>query len=81
MSSKTISITKQVYEDLAKAKSPRESFSEEITKLLRRKGRLNECAGLWSWMSEIEATGIKKAIGQCKERSRQQWKKRIGAIA
>ena len=77
MASKTISITEEVYDELTKAKSLDQSFSQEIKSLLARKGRLTECAGLWSWMSAKEAEEIKTAISKSKEYSRKRWKQRI----
>ena len=77
MASKTISITEEVYDELIKAKPTYQSFSQEIKSLLARKGRLSECAGLWSWMSAKEAEAIKIAITKSKEYSQKQWKKRI----
>jgi len=34
------------------------------------KTRLSECAGLWSWMTEKEASEIEKAIRRRRELSR-----------
>lgn len=61
---KTISISDEVYNLLLNLKLEGESFSDTIARLARR-GKLGECAGLWSDMSaeefkEIEE-GIKKA--------------------
>ena len=46
MASKTISVKGDVYKLLAKEKLDGESFSETITRLIRTRGRMSECAGL-----------------------------------
>ena len=48
MATKTISIIEDVYNELAKLKFSRESFSEEINRIIKVKGKITECAGLWS---------------------------------
>ena len=45
MATKIISI---IYNELAKLKLPKESFSEEINRIIKVKGKITECAGLWS---------------------------------
>ncbi|MCS4542458.1 MAG: antitoxin VapB family protein [Euryarchaeota archaeon] len=67
MTSKTISITKEVYELLLKLKLKGESFSETIARLAKKGGKLSECAGLWSDMSEEEIQEIKTGIKQMRK--------------
>jgi len=62
MVSKTISVTEEVFKLLARMKLPGESFSQAIKRLVRR-GRISECAGLWSDMSEDELEEIRRNIG------------------
>ena len=51
-----------VYELLVRYKKPDESFSEELRRLVPKKGNIMECAGLWKHMSDKEAEDIKKTI-------------------
>ncbi|MBI2583082.1 MAG: hypothetical protein HYW25_00305 [Candidatus Aenigmarchaeota archaeon] len=38
--------------------------------IAHRKGRMSDCAGLWSWMSDREAEEIKKSIEKRRALSR-----------
>jgi len=66
MATKNISITEDVYDELSKLKGPEESFSDELRRLTKGKGKISECAGLWSkWMTkddidEIEANIVER---------------------
>ena len=62
MGTKTISIMEDVYELLSKNKKPNESFSQELRRLVPKKGNIMECAGLWAHMSDKEAEDMKKYI-------------------
>ena len=62
MGTKTISIMGDVYELLVKNKNPNESFSEELRRLVPKKGNIMECAGLWAHMNDKEAEDMKKHI-------------------
>lgn len=63
MATKTISITEDVYGELVKLKRPEESFSAELRRLAAGKGKISECAGLWSnWMTKKEIESIEKNI-------------------
>ena len=62
MGTKTISIMDDVYELLVRYKKPDESFSEELRRLVPKKGNIMECAGLWKHMGDKEAEDIKKTI-------------------
>jgi len=62
MGTKTISIMDDVYELLARQKKPDESFSEEIRRLVPKKGNIMDCAGLWAHMSDKESEEMKKYI-------------------
>lgn len=69
MATKTLTILEEVYHELVKLKKEDESFSEELQRLLQQKGKISECAGLWSWMSKKESAGIEKAIQKRRELS------------
>ena len=62
MGTKTISIMDDVYELLARQKKPDESFSDEIRRLVPKKGNIMDCAGLWAHMSDKESEEMKKYI-------------------
>jgi len=51
---KTITITEEAYEALAREKRANESFSEVIARLTRETGRLRDCYGAWK-MDDEEA--------------------------
>ena len=62
MGTKTITIMNDVYELLARNKRKDESFSEELRRIVPKKGNIMECAGLWADMSDKEAEDMKKTI-------------------
>ena len=71
MATKTISITEEVYDELSRLKGPEESFSDELRRLAKSKGRISECAGLWArWMSKEEIDKIENNIEQRRKLSR-----------
>ena len=51
-----------VYELLARNKKKDESFSEELRRIVPKKGNIMECAGLWADMSDKDAEDMKKTI-------------------
>ena len=50
------------YELLVRNKRKDESFSEELRRIVPKKGNIMECAGLWSDMSDKDAEDMKKTI-------------------
>lgn len=62
MPTKTISVLEEVYGELLRHKKGGESFSDELLRLVHRKGKISECAGLWSWMSPSDINSIGKSI-------------------
>lgn len=62
MTTKTISITEEVYEKLKARKLPHESFSDAIGRLTATKGDIQECLGLWKDVTEEEIKTMEKAI-------------------
>lgn len=71
MATKTISVKEEVYEELVRVKRPEESFSDELRRLASGKGKISECAGLWSnWMTKEEINSIEKNIEERRRASR-----------
>ena len=62
MGTKTISIMDDVYGLLVKNKKLNESFSQELRRIVPKKGDMMECAGLWAHISDEEAKEMKKNI-------------------
>ena len=79
MAAKTISIGEDVYMTLLRVKRPRESFTEEIRRLLEKKGKVSECLGLWAqWMKKEEIAGIDKAIATRRRIAKAAKAKKVG---
>ena len=71
MGTKTISIIDEVYEDLARLKGSEESFSDELRRIMKAKGKISECAGLWAkWMSKEKMDIVEKNIEKRRQISR-----------
>ncbi len=70
MPTKTISVLEEVYKELLKHKKSRESFSDELLRLVHGRGKISECAGLWSWMEASEITSIEKSIDKRRKLSK-----------
>ena len=70
MGTKTISIMDDAYELLARQKKPNESFSEEIRRLVPKKGNIMECAGLWADISDEQAKQMEEAIKKSRQYTR-----------
>ncbi|MBI4170573.1 MAG: antitoxin VapB family protein [Candidatus Aenigmarchaeota archaeon] len=64
MPTKTISVLEEVYKELLRHKKSGESFSDELRRLVYRKGKISECAGLWSWMEKSDIESIERAIAK-----------------
>jgi predicted CopG family antitoxin len=78
MGTKTISITDDVYNELVSVKKDEESFSEEIRRLVRTKGKISSCAGLWTkWMNKEEINEIESNIEKRREASRRIKKEKV----
>lgn len=58
------------YEILARQKKPNESFSEEIRRLVPKKGNIMECAGLWADISDEQAKQMEEAIKKSRQYTR-----------
>ena len=70
MATKTVTIMEDAYEILKALKTPEESFSDEIRRLLSAKGGIMELAGAWKDISEEESHIIKHAIKRMKKGTR-----------
>ncbi len=70
MPTKTISILEEVYKELVRHKKEGESFSGEILRLIHRKGKISDCAGLWSWSKPSDIDSIEKSIEERRKLSR-----------
>ncbi len=62
MVSKTISVTKKVYDMLKKEKLPGESFSEALTRLVEERGKISDLAGAWNNLTEQEIASIEEGM-------------------
>jgi predicted CopG family antitoxin len=56
MGTKTISITDEAYEALVNEKINRESFTETILRITKKKGKLSESFGKWKMTDKEEET-------------------------
>ncbi|MCK5608837.1 antitoxin [Candidatus Pacearchaeota archaeon] len=77
MVTKTITITKDAYDALAREKMKDESFSDLAKRLTSKKGTLKDCLGQWK-LTDKE----KKVFEQIKKswtQSDKEFKKRVGS--
>lgn len=77
MGTKTISIMDDVYGLLVRNKKPNESFSEELRRLVPKKGDIMECAGLWANINDKESEDTKKFIKKFRKDSTKSLFRRI----
>jgi predicted CopG family antitoxin len=78
LTTKTITITKNAYEALAREKRRDESFSDVALRLTAKKGELKDCLGSWKLNKEE-----RKLFGHIKKswkRSDREFKKRAGKL-
>lgn len=74
MVTKTLTITKDAYEQLKALKKPEESFSEEIKRITATKQDIMQFAGALSYLSDGEVEEIKSGIRQMRERASKQFR-------
>lgn len=64
LASRNISITEEAYEALQREKGDRESFTEAILRLTRKRGKLSDCFGGWKMTDkEQDAVTVELARG------------------
>ena len=76
MTTKTLSVTEDVYLTLKRMKLEGESFSDTIRRLTER-GSIAECAGLWGDMTDEEERKIKDAILEMRNGATRRLVKRV----
>lgn len=74
MVTKTLTITKDAYEQLKALKKPEESFSEEIKRITATKQDIMQFAGALSYLSDEEVEEIKSGIRQMRKRASKQFR-------
>ena len=67
MGVKTIPVTDTAYNLLLSMKSEDEDVSEAIIRLLKKKSRLVECAGLWRDIPDEEIEEIEEGMKELRE--------------
>lgn len=70
MGTKNISIMEDVYELLVRSKRKEQSFSDIIRKEFSKKGKISECAGILSDLTEKQFSEMEKAIKKSKSYTR-----------
>ena len=66
-----------VYELLNRNKKKDESFSEELRRLLAKKGSILDCAGLWSDLSDEQVKQMENVIKKSREYTRKHIMERL----
>ncbi len=77
MVTKTITITNDAYDALAREKKKGESFSQLIIRTHKKKGDISRFIGAWSDMSDETADRIKKHIEEMRSRAGKQRRKEL----
>ena len=77
MVTKTITVTKDAYEQLKALKRPEESFSEEIKRITGGKQDIMKFAGALSFLSDEEVEDIKASIKQMREYSSKKFREQF----
>jgi len=65
LTSKTISVSEDVYNLLKKMKLEKESFSQTIRRLVKDR-KISDCAGLWSDLPDTAIEEIKAGVMEVK---------------
>ena len=77
MVTKTITVTKDAYEQLKALKKPDESFSEEIKRITGGKQDIMRFAGALSFLSDEEVEDIKASIRRVREYSSKRFREQF----
>lgn len=77
MGTKNISIMEDVYELLVRSKKKDQSFSDVIRKEFSKKGKISECAGLWSDLTDKQVKQMENAIKKSREYTRKHVMERL----
>ncbi len=77
MVTKTITVTKDAYEQLKALKRPDESFSEEIKRITGSKQDIMRFAGALSFLTDKEVEEIKASIRQLREYSTKRFREQF----
>lgn len=78
MSTKTIAIMEDVYTMLRSLQKPKESFSEEIRRLVSDRGKISRFAGAWKDVGNKEAEEMKSAIKAARAGTMDARKRKLG---
>jgi predicted CopG family antitoxin len=79
MTTKTLSVTDDVYQILKRMKLKGESFSDTIRRLTER-GSVADCAGLWSSMTDEELRKVEDAIAHVRSGATSDLLSRMGKV-
>ncbi|MBU0628110.1 MAG: antitoxin VapB family protein [Nanoarchaeota archaeon] len=79
MGTKTISIMDDVYDLMLRHKKSNESFSELFRRQFRKKGKISECAGLWSHLSDKQIGDMKQSIKELRKNTLNSMNKKLAA--
>ena len=77
MGTKTISIMDDAYRLLARNKRVKESFSDVIRREFSKKGRISDCAGILSDLTDKQFEEMEKAIKKSNEYTKKHVMERI----
>ena len=77
MGTKTISIMDDAYRLLARNKGEKESFSDVIRREFSKKGRISDCAGILSDLTDKQFEEMEKAIKKSNEYTKKHVMERI----
>ena len=81
MTTKTISITDDAYEELKALKLPDESFSDAVKRLSQAKGSLKDCVGSWKDLKKEERKIIERAMAEGRQTAQKILRKLHGHAA
>ena len=69
MKPKTMSITKEAYSALSRKKMKGESFSNVTPRLVKSRGRISDCVGVWDDMSKEEYNKMLSSINEMRAKA------------